>query len=168
MSFRDRLVYDEDAGTYHDGAMRYMFIKPEALMGIAHAMPMDQRGTVLEAMADSVFQAGGKSARTYHSAGADDAEKLLSVIRETAGQLGWGKWTTAIDGDTLTVTIENSPFVFGYGRADVPVCTPIKGMLRAVSAMTLGGPTVVEETQCAAGGADRCIFIAKKIEEKTA
>ena len=49
MSFRDRVAYDAEAGTYHDGTMRYMFIKPEALMGIALAMPAEQRPAVIDA-----------------------------------------------------------------------------------------------------------------------
>ncbi|QEW23127.1 V4R domain protein (plasmid) [Paracoccaceae bacterium] len=168
MSFRDRVAFDPQAGTYFDGAMRYIFIKPEALMGIALALPEDQRGAVLEAMADSVFINGGKSARTYQDAGAADGEALLAVIRETAPQLGWGSWTTQVDGDVLTVTVAGSPFAMGYGPADRPVCTPILGMLRAVSPVVLGGPVEVMETACAAMGAAACTFTARRIPEGTA
>ncbi|MAC77270.1 MAG: hypothetical protein CML66_04315 [Rhodobacteraceae bacterium] len=168
MSFRDRVAFDPQAGTYFDGAMRYIFIKPEALMGIALALPEDQRGAVLEAMADSVFINGGKSARTYQDAGAADGEALLAVIRETAPQLGWGSWTTQVDGDVLTVTVAGSPFAMGYGPADRPVCTPILGMLRAVSPVVLRGPVEVTETACAAMGAAACTFTARRIPEGTA
>jgi len=161
MSFRDRLVFDETNGTYHDGAMRYMFIKPEAVMHIALEMPEDQRPAVFEAMARSVFKNGGKSAQTYQQAGAVNPEDLLAVIRETAGQLGWGKWTTELVEGRLRVTVANSPFVMGYGASDTPVCAPILGMLRAVSGMVLGGPTDVQEVQCAATGADSCLFEAQ-------
>ncbi|MFC3141136.1 V4R domain-containing protein [Psychromarinibacter halotolerans] len=160
MSFRDRVAYDAEAGTYHDGTMRYMFIKPEALMGIALAMPAAQRPAVIDAMAESVRVAGGKSAATYQSAGADEAEKLLAVIRETSGQLGWGKWDIVLESDKLTVTVEGSPFAAGFGASDFPVCGPIRGMLTAVSSMIFGGPVRVTETACASMGAERCVFEA--------
>lgn len=165
MSFRDRVAFDAEAGTYFDGAMRYIYIKPEALMGIALAMPEDQRGAVLEAMAESVFINGGKSAKTYQESGAADGEALLAVIRETAPQLGWGSWSTVVDGDELTVTVKGSPFAMGYGAADHPVCAPILGMLRAVSPVVLGGPTEVRETACAAMGAEACTFTARRLPE---
>ncbi|QPM90915.1 V4R domain-containing protein [Pseudooceanicola algae] len=168
MSFRDRVVFDPEAGTYFDGAMRYIFIKPEAVMGIALALPEDQRGAVLAAMAESIHINGGKSAQSYQAAGADDGEALLAVIRETAPQLGWGRWSTTRDKDVLTVTVEGSPFAMGYGAADRPVCTPILGMLRAISPMVLGGPVDVAETTCTAMGAPRCTFVATLRPEKTA
>ncbi|PTQ75323.1 V4R domain-containing protein [Celeribacter persicus] len=164
MSFRDRLSYAPDAGTYHDGAMRYMFIKPEAVMGILHALPPELRPTVMEAMAESVFVNGGKSAQTYKAQGAEAAQALLDVIRETSGQLGWGHWTLTLTGAALTVEVENSPFAEGFGPSDIPVCAPIRGMLRAVSGMIFGTPCEVTETACAAMGATRCTFIAKPKE----
>lgn len=164
MSFRDRLEFNAEQGTYHDGDMRYMFIKPEALMGILHALPAEQRPAVLSAMADSVFVAGGKSAQTYQAQGAEAAQKLLAVIQETSGQLGWGKWSLALTETELTVHVKNSPFASGHGPSEVPVCAPIVGMLRAVSQIIFGTPTTVSETTCAAmksdDGTSYCTFIA--------
>lgn len=160
MTFRDRLTFDAKAGTYHDSGMRYIFLKPEALMGIALEMPEVTRPTIFEAMIRTVIKQGGKSAQAYKAAGAADPQALLSVIRETAGQLGWGRWSSTL-GETLTVTVEGSPFAYGYGPSDVPVCAPIKGMLTAVSGMIFAAPTVVEETACASMGAPACTFVAK-------
>ena len=164
MSFRDRLVFDPKEGTYHDGAMRYMFLKPEALMGILKAVPPETRPKVLEAMAESVFVAGGKSAQTYQGQGAKAAQALLEVIGETAGQLGWGRWKLTLSDTTLSVEVENSPFVYGHGPSETPVCAPIRGMLRAVSGLIFGTPTTVRETACAATGASTCRFIAQPKE----
>lgn len=160
MTFRDRLHYDADAGTYHDGDMRYIFIKPEAFMGVALEMPEELRPAIFEAMALTVMHNGGKSAAAYRNQGARDAEALLEVIRETAGQLGWGKWHIETGSDQLTVTVKDSPFAAGYGASDSPVCGPIRGMLTAVSRMVFDAPTVVEEVTCAAMGADQCTFVA--------
>ncbi|AML51833.1 V4R domain-containing protein [Falsihalocynthiibacter arcticus] len=161
MSFRDRLSYDAKAGTYYDGDMRYMFIKPEAVMGIVLEMPPEQRPAVFDAMIRSVFTNGGKSAQSYKDAGAGASESLLAVIRETSGQLGWGDWDTVLTEKSLRVTVRNSPFAAGYGDSDVPVCALIVGMLTAVSEMIFGAATRVTETTCAAMGADECRFEAR-------
>tara|TARA_B100000378_G_scaffold230454_1_gene195419 strand:+ start:1851 stop:2357 length:507 start_codon:yes stop_codon:yes gene_type:complete len=160
MTFRDRLHYNSDAGTYHDGDMRYIFIKPEAFMGVALEMPEELRPAIFEAMARTVMLNGGKSAEAYKNRGARDPDALLAVIRETAGQLGWGKWHIETGSDRLTVTVKDSPFAAGYGASDRPVCGPIKGMLAAVSGMIFDAPTVVEEVTCAAMGANHCTFVA--------
>lgn len=161
MTFRDRLHYDAAAGTYHDSGMRYIFIKPEAFMGIALEMPEDQRPAVFEAMIRTVIRNGGKSAQAYRAAGAADPQALLGVIRETAGQLGWGRWETALSDGALVVTVRDSPFAAGYGASGVPVCAPITGMLTAVSGMIWDAPTVVQERACAAMGAAACVFEAR-------
>ncbi|MFC3167795.1 V4R domain-containing protein [Paracoccus fontiphilus] len=160
MTFRDRLHYDAGAGTYHDSSMRYIFIKPEAFMGVALEMPADQRPAVFEAMIRTVIRNGGKSAQAYKAAGAADPGALLAVIRETAGQLGWGRWESDLGPDRLTVTVHGSPFAAGYGASDLPVCAPITGMLTAVSGMIFDAPTVVRERECAATGAPACVFEA--------
>mgnify|MGYP003753668303 CR=1 FL=1 len=161
MTFRDRLQFDDAAGTYHDGAMRYILIKPEAVMGVALEMPEDQRPAIFEAMIRTVIRNGGKSAQAYRAAGASDPEALLAVIRETAAQLGWGRWQTELGADRLVVTVENSPFAAGYGASKVPVCAPITGMLTAVSGMVFDAPTTVQERACATMGAEACIFEAR-------
>lgn len=164
MTFRDRLYYDAEAGTYSDSGMRYIFIKPEAFMGVALEMPPAQRPAIFEAMIRTVVRNGGKSAAAYRAQGAADPEALLAVIRETAGQLGWGIWSTTLDDDALTVTVRNSPFAAGYGPADVPVCAPITGMVKAVSQMIFDAPTMAEETACAAMGAEVCTFVARRAD----
>lgn len=158
MSFRDRLTFDPNAGTYHDGDMRYIFIKPQAFMGVALEMPPDQRPDVFQAMIRTIIANGGKSAQAYRAAGATDPHALLAVIRETAGQLGWGRWDSDLDADRLIVTVHGSPFAEGYGPANQPVCAPIQGMLTAVAGMIFDTPATVTETQCTAMGAPCCRF----------
>lgn len=164
MTFRDRVHYDADAGTYHDNGMRYIFIKPEAFMGVALEMPEEQRPAIFEAMARTVLNNGGKSAAAYKAQGASDPDALLAVIAETAGQLGWGKWQITRQPDSLTVTVTDSPFAAGFGPSDTPVCGPIRGMLMAVGGMVLGAAVMVEENGCAATGTDQCTFVARLSE----
>ena len=156
--FRARLAYDHAAGEYRDGALRYMLIRPEALMGLIAELPEAARPAAFEAFARALHRVGGGSARTYRAAGAATPAALLATIAATAPQLGWGRWEIARDGAGLTVTVRNSPFAAGAGPSAGPVCAPIRGMLRAVGEMALGTPVVTEETTCAAAGAPCCRF----------
>ena len=156
--FRARLAYDHAAGEYRDGALRYMLIRPEALMGLIAELPEAARPAAFEAFARALHRVGGGSARTYRAAGAATPVALLATIAATAPQLGWGRWEIARDGAGLTVTVRNSPFAAGAGPSAGPVCAPIRGMLRAVGEMALGTPVVTEETTCAAAGAPCCRF----------
>ena len=156
--FRARLAYDHAAGEYRDGALRYMLIRPEALMGLIAELPEAARPAAFEAFARALHRVGGGSARAYRAAGAATPAALLATIAATAPQLGWGRWEIARDGAGLTVTVRNSPFAAGAGPSAGPVCAPIRGMLRAVGEMALGTPVVTEETTCAAAGAPCCRF----------
>jgi uncharacterized protein len=165
-NFRDRLIYDAEHGEYRDGDIRYMMIRPDALMGMIAELPEDVRPLALEAFARSIRNFGGRSARSYQAAGAADAAALLDVIQQTAPQLGWGRWRLERTSDGLALTVENSPFAVSISndigaatvRSPYPVCAPIRGMLTAVGEMVLGEAVVVAETACAATGASCCRF----------
>jgi predicted hydrocarbon binding protein len=157
-NFRDRLIYDAEHGEYRDGDIRYMMIRPDALMGMIAELPEDARPLALEAFARSIRNFGGRSARSYRATGAADVAALLGVIQQTAPQLGWGRWQLERTPDGLALTVENSPFAAGAGRSPYPVCAPIRGMLTAVGEMVLGEAVVVAETACAATGASCCRF----------
>ena len=160
--FRERLKFDAEAGEYRDGAIRYMMIRPDALMGMIAELPEALQPEVFAAFARSIRRHGGHSAREYQRGGAATAEHLLRVIEETAPQLGWGRWTLTHGGDTITLAVRNSPFAAGAGASRSPVCTPIRGMLSALAELVFGEEATVAETTCAACGADACTFIAKK------
>ena len=165
-NFRDRLIYDAEHGEYRDGDIRYMMIRPDALMGLIAELPEDLRPLALEAFARSIRNFGGRSARSYQAAGAEDATALLDVIQQTAPQLGWGCWRLERTTDGLALTVENSPFAVPISsdvgqvtaHSPYPVCAPIRGMLTAVGEMVLGEPVAVVETACAATGSSCCRF----------
>ncbi len=158
----DRLVHDTETGEIRDGEIRYVMLRTDALMGVFQRLDEPARRAALAAFADSIFDNGGRSAAKYRASGAAGAA-LLDVIAETAPQLGWGRWSFVERGpERLVVEVTNSPFAAGFGRSPIPVCTPIVGMLRAVSAMVLDVPAVVEESACAAQGGDICRFIARR------
>ncbi len=158
---RERLSFDAKRGEYRDGDIRYMMIRPDALMGLFAELPPPARGDALAAFARSVRRFGGRSARSYPAA---DAQALLEVIAATAPELGWGVWDLRRVGEELALKVDNSPFAAGAGRSDEPVCAPIAGMLTAVGEMALGGPVTVAETQCVAAGAPCCRFAVRRID----
>jgi len=160
--FRDRLRFDAERGEYRDGDIRYMMIRPDALMGMIAELPEDMRPHALEAFARSIRRAGGRSARSYQASGAADAAALLRVIEQTAPQLGWGRWQLDSGPDGITLAVDNSPFVAGAGPSLHPVCAPIRGMLSAVGEMALGEAVAVAETACAATGAACCRFTVSR------
>ncbi len=163
--FRERLACDTSVGEYRDGGIRYMMIRPDALMGILHELPADMRPTVLEAFARSITNQGGKSAAAYRAAGAASSAALVTTIQETAPQLGWGRWVLSLGADGLDLTVANSPFVAGYGASDTPICHPIIGMLTAVGRMTLGCDVTVRETACASmQDHDHCRFEVRRVD----
>jgi predicted hydrocarbon binding protein len=162
--FRARLVFDPALGEYRDGGIRYMMIRPDALMGLLHELPEDMRPAVLEAFARSITRQGGRSAAAYRAAGAASSDALVTTIQETAPQLGWGRWVLTLGAGRLDLTVANSPFVAGYGPSETPVCHPIIGMLTAVGRMTLGGEVAVRETACAAmADHDHCRFEVTRV-----
>lgn len=159
MSFRDRLAYAAARGEYRDGAIRYMMIRPDALMGILAELPEPMRLEMLAAFARSITRHGGKSAQAYREAGAVSAEQMVATIAATAAELGWGIWDLRQNGAQLDLDVRNSPFVEGHGPSEHPICHPILGMLLAIGPMILGGPVDARETRCASMGHPTCHFV---------
>jgi hypothetical protein len=119
--------HDAALGELTEGAARYLLIRHDSLMGLAQRLPEPARGEALAAFADSVAEHGGRSAQAYH---ADNPESLLATVATKASQLGWGSWQFGREADSITLTVQNSPFAQGFGSAQAPVCAPITGMLR--------------------------------------
>ena len=144
------------------GGIRYMMIRPDALMGLFRRLEPAERAAAFEAIAASILEHGGKSAASYAGHGRDAADALISRIEATAPQIGWGNWQISLRDDGLDLTVVNSPFVAGYGPSDDPVCAPIRGMLAAVTHQIFGDDAMVTEIECAAtGSADACRFTAR-------
>jgi predicted hydrocarbon binding protein len=166
LSFRERLAFDEARGEIRDQSRRYMLIRPDALMGVFRRLPEPSRTEALQALADSIFEQGSDSARAYRAHHGADGEALAHLVADTAPQLGWGLWRFEIADGRVGLTVANSPFAAGYGRADEPVCHPVVGMLRAVSTLVFGREGEAREAECAACGADACRFAARPREEQ--
>lgn len=160
--FRERLAFDRAGGEVLDENRRYMLMRPEALMGLFRRLDETGRRNALEALAASVIEMGGDSARAYKAHGGGDVEALLSTVAGTAPDLGWGIWSFSNDASGIELTVRNSPFAAGYGPSSQPVCHAIAGMATAVGRMVLGRDDIVaRETECAACGAPACKFEAR-------
>jgi hypothetical protein len=159
--FRERLEWDAEHGAIIDQTRRYMMIRPDALMGALATLPEPARRTVFWSLEASVFQQGADSARAYAAMGGG-GDALLATVAATAPQLGWGVWEVSRETGRILLTVKNSPFAAACPRGmPYPVCTPIQGMLRAVSGMVFGRLTRVIETECAAIDAPECRFVAE-------
>lgn len=161
--FRDRLELDEAAGAWFDQTRRYMLIRPEALMGIFRRLDRAPRALALAALEDSIFEQGSDSARAYRAMGGT-GDALLTVIAQSAPQLGWGRWEFTRQGTMLALNVRNSPFAAGYGASATPVCAAITGMVRAVATLVFDAPCQAREVGCAAMGAEHCRFEAQPQE----
>ena len=159
ISFRERLVFDSARGEYRDGAIRYMMIRPDALMGLFAELPPEQRLGALAALGRSVCKHGGQSAASYQAMGATDAARMMQTIAQTAPQLGWGVWRFHPQPEVVMLEVENSPFAAAAPNSRHPVCHAITGMLTAIGPMVLGGATNATEQRCAAqDGGTLCQF----------
>ena len=161
LPFRERLAFDEERGEIRDQSRRYLLIRPDALMGVFRRLPEPSRTEALQALADAIFEQGSDSARAYRVHHGADGEALAHLVADTAPQLGWGRWRFAFEDGRVELTVANSPFAAGFGRAEKPICHPIVGMLRAVSTVVFEREGEARETECAACGAGECRFEAR-------
>lgn len=155
--FRERLDWNAVPGQVRDGAVRYMLIRPDALMGAIMRLSPDAREEMLLAFHASVLDFGGRSAGNYNKTA---NHPLIEVVAATAPDLGWGTWTVAQGAANVRVAVTDSPFAAPLvdEAPAVPVvsaCTPITGMMSAVGTIMAGSPVTAIETHCAArhGGA---------------
>lgn len=159
--FRDRLRRMPETGEMRDGSIRYLMMRPDALMGLFARLPAEMRGPAFAALAGSVAEHGGRSVKAYRESGAADADTLMRTMVDTSADLGWGRWrfVPRPDGAGYDVTVSNSPFADGAGTSDQPVCAPIVGILTALAPLLAGEGAGVRECTCAAmTGAGTCQF----------
>lgn len=133
-----RLVFDEACGEVRDGPRRYLLMRADVLMGALARLPMQVRGDMLAALADSVRDNGADSVRAYLAQLGGDGDALLSAMTVAAADLGWGAWRftgqesvahreAAIPASLrqhagqddsaaplLSLAVRNSPFVAGW------------------------------------------------------
>lgn len=165
--FHSRLTHDVAHGALRDGAIRYLMVRPDVLMGLFARLDPAVRVAALQALGRSVTEFGGRSVAAYRDAGAADPEAMMDTMVTTSAALGWGRWrfTPQPDG-AVEVQVENSPFAEGLaasGPVDAPCCAPIAGMLTAIAPLIVGEGATAHEVDCAAvEGGDTCRFVVMR------
>lgn len=157
-----RLVFDLEAGEVRDADRRYLLMRPDVLMGALARLDPQDRSRVLEALADSAAENGGKSVRAYLAELGGKPDDLFEMTSSAAAALGWGRWAFESEPGSVRLTVHNSPFAAGFGPCAQPVCAPISGVLRSVVESMLHGPILVTERSCVAQGAGACRFVATR------
>jgi uncharacterized protein len=152
-----RIGLDLATGTLSDGAIRYVTIRADGLMGAFVGTAV--KGS-LTALCESVYRHGRDSLVQYQSEHGNDPTVLMATVAHVAATLGWGAWVfTRAGPKELKLTVHNSPFAEAAGASEVPLCAPILGMMRAVGELVLGGAVHAQERECAACGAVNCEFV---------
>lgn len=156
---RERLRWS--GGALHDGPRRYLMMRPDVLMGLLRRLPPAERARAADAFAESVADHGVDSIRAYFRQVGEDPSALLASTAAAAADLGWGRWSFVPAPGRLGLRVDDSPFAAGYGASDVPVCAPIRGLLRAVAGVAAGVDADVDERRCVARGDACCEFEAR-------
>ncbi|HVW69718.1 MAG TPA: 4-vinyl reductase [Steroidobacteraceae bacterium] len=154
------LAHDAGNGAISDGAIRYLMIRPDVLMGVAHELPPDQAQAFLRALERSAFRHSRESFERYRASGRFGTDDFLARTAAVAADLGWGAWVVAELGNGgRLIEVRNSPFVAGHGHSAYPVCAAISGVLRAIALVGYEQRSDVRETECAAqSGGPVCRF----------
>jgi hypothetical protein len=79
-SFHQRLNITPAQGEMRDGAIRYLMMRPDVLMGMFARLPESIRGEALTALTASVAENGGKSVKAYRDSGAADPGGGLETL----------------------------------------------------------------------------------------
>jgi hypothetical protein len=155
------LVQDAETGQIADEHIRYLMIRADVLMGLAHEWPGGDTRQFVDALARSALRHSRDSFATYKASNRFAAGDFLSAVTAVAARLGWGNWRIIeLESERRRVEVRNSPFASGFGPATHPVCGAICGVLEALATVGYGRPFRVIEESCAAQtrGAE-CTFL---------
>ena len=154
------IVRDTETGEIADGHIRYLMIRADVLMGLAHEWPRGDTQQFVRALERSAYRHSRDSFETYQASNRFSDGDFLSAVAQVAAQLGWGSWrVTELPGGGRRIAVRNSPFASGSGPSSHPVCGAICGVLEAMGSVSYGRQVRVTEESCAAQahGAE-CIF----------
>lgn len=145
----ERLEISPERGELNDGVIRYLMMRPDALMGMFARLTPAARREALAALADSVAEFGGKSVAKYRESGAAEPDQLIQTMVRTSAELGWGLWEfSSSDDGEVHVKVRNSPFAHGSCEVHERACAPIEGILTAIAPVLAGDGASARETRC--------------------
>jgi uncharacterized protein len=151
-------LQDDGAGALTLKGVRYLLIRPETLAALQKAVETAVGRRAADCLAAGGQVGGARATASLPGTGEERAHRLV----EMGSAIGWGRFTLErLTADSLVVTVHRSPFAEAYGASATPVCHLTRGVLQSLATLTLGRPSRVIETVCAATGADRCRFEAR-------
>jgi hypothetical protein len=150
---------DPMAGRITEEGIRYVMMRPDVLMGVAHDLSAENAALFFRALENSAFRHAQASFSQYQLRRPDLPGDDLAGWFAIAARLGWGRWSSAQgNGHCREIVVHDSPFAAGHGPSPVPVCGAIAGVLKAMMVVAGGGVVDVREVACAAQGAPACQF----------
>lgn len=150
---------DPTAGRLTEDGIRYVMMRPDVLMGVAHELSAEHAAIFFKALENSAFRHAQASFSQYQSRKINVTGEEISGWFAVAARLGWGRWSLAQIGDHgYEVIVHDSPFAAGHGPSAVPVCGAISGVLKAMLLVAGGDVADVQEVACAAQGSPSCRF----------
>jgi uncharacterized protein len=151
-------IENDGAGVVTLNGARYLLIRPETLAALQRAVE-----AALGPRAGECFAAGGRVGGARATAALEGTtEERARRLAAMGGTIGWGQFALErLAADGMVVTVRRSPFAEAYGPSTTPVCHLTRGVLESLATVTLGRPTRVVETGCAAMGAPECRFEAR-------
>ncbi len=138
----------------------YILIRPETLVGLQKAVESALGARAAECLAAGGLAGGARATAALEGTPEARVARLLAAGRE----IGWGDFALErLTPRELIVTVADSPFARAYGRASTPVCHLTRGVLQTLAASGLEATATVEETACAAMGAEACRFETRSV-----
>lgn len=160
-SIIDQLVYDSASGALSYRDVRYVFIRPETIIGFQKTVEKHSRKAARDALFQGGYQGGYLSAKKFKEMQNLSNTETIDFMMSMGAQIGWGHFDM-IDYDfknhKLQIRVKNSAFAEAYGDATEGVCHLINGVLSGLATVLFGQKCMGSETACLAKGDAHCIF----------
>ena len=161
-SILDELEYNPASGalTYRD--VRYLLIRPEAIVGFQKAIEKQSRAAARDALFQGGYQGGYLSAKKYKKMQNFSDRETLDFMMAMGAEIGWGNFTIDeydFDSKKLQIRVKNSPFAEAYGASTEGVCHLIRGVLCGLATILFSRSCAASEIECVAKGDHHCVFL---------
>lgn len=170
-AFLGKYMVSDDRGALALFGRRYALLRPEILTAIQR----DLEATIGRAAAGVMYRAGVASGRESigivpelapHE-GSGDAGWNMEVLNRLWAHLGVGQISLTSSDPARGVyefRVDRSIIADAYGPSERPVCHLYAGWGAGILQSLTGREFRVEETECTAMGADRCVLIARRAD----
>ena len=156
----EEISYDKKSGGWYYKDIRYLFIRPETIVGIQKKVN-EICGEAKEALFSGGYTGGKLSAEKFTKELGLSEEEILAFMCYMGTQLGWGRMEWELHEEKFVIRVHNSPFAEAYGKSDEGVCHLIEGVFAGVGEIIFG-KAVSEERLCKAKGDAYCEIVVER------